>query len=458
MFKKVLVANRGEIAVRIIRALHEMDIKAVAIYSTVDKEALHVQLADEAIAVGGPRPQDSYLNMKNIVSAALLTGVDAVHPGYGFLSENAMFVNMLTDVGITFIGPHAETITLMGDKAQARETMRAAGVPVIPGSVGTLTDSAEAIVVSDQIGYPVMLKAAAGGGGKGMRLLNNREELAQQFERAQAEAKLAFGSADMYIEKVMTNVRHIEVQIMRDQQGQTVFFPERDCSIQRHHQKMIEVSPAVGVTSDMRSELGALAVKAANALAYENTGTFEFLADRDNNFYFMEMNTRIQVEHPVTEVVTGLDLVKMQIAVAAGEPLPVQQQDIQIKQHAIEVRLNAEDPMHDFRPSAGQVDFTYLPFGGPGIRFDSAMYAGDMVQPYYDSMLGKVIVSADNRDDVFKKLSRTLDEVVVRGVSTNLAVQQALVKDERLHQGLVPIDFVETDFLPAWSKEEVQAP
>ncbi|MDU2153010.1 MAG: biotin carboxylase N-terminal domain-containing protein, partial [Weissella confusa] len=377
MFKKVLVANRGEIAVRIIRALHEMDIKAVAIYSTVDKEALHVQLADEAIAVGGPRPQDSYLNMKNIVSAALLTGVDAVHPGYGFLSENAMFVNMLTDVGITFIGPHAETIALMGDKAQARETMRAAGVPVIPGSVGTLTDSAEAIAVSDQIGYPVMLKAAAGGGGKGMRLLNNREELAQQFERAQAEAKLAFGSADMYIEKVMTNVRHIEVQIMRDQQGQTVFFPERDCSIQRHHQKMIEVSPAVGVTSDMRSELGVLAVKAANALSYENTGTFEFLADRDNNFYFMEMNTRIQVEHPVTEAVTGLDLVKMQIAVAAGEPLPVQQQDIQIKQHAIEVRLNAEDPMHDFRPSAGQVDFTYLPFGGPGIRFDSAMYAGD---------------------------------------------------------------------------------
>ncbi|MDA5457313.1 acetyl-CoA carboxylase biotin carboxylase subunit [Weissella confusa] len=458
MFKKVLVANRGEIAVRIIRALHEMDIKAVAIYSTVDKEALHVQLADEAIAVGGPRPQDSYLNMKNIVSAALLTGVDAVHLGYGFLSENAMFVNMLTDVGITFIGPHAETIALMGDKAQARETMRAAGVPVIPGSVGTLTDSAEAIAVSDQIGYPVMLKAAAGGGGKGMRLLNNREELAQQFERAQAEAKLAFGSADMYIEKVMTNVRHIEVQIMRDQQGQTVFFPERDCSIQRHHQKMIEVSPAVGVTSDMRSELGALAVKAANALSYENTGTFEFLADRDNNFYFMEMNTRIQVEHPVTEAVTGLDLVKMQIAVAAGEPLPVQQQDIQIKQHAIEVRLNAEDPMHDFRPSAGQVDFTYLPFGGPGIRFDSAMYAGDTVQPYYDSMLGKVIVSADNRDDVFKKLSRTLDEVVVRGVSTNLAVQRALVKDERVHQGLVPIDFVETDFLPAWSKEEVQAP
>ena len=333
MFKKVLVANRGEIAVRIIRALHEMDIKAVAIYSTVDKEALHVQLADEAIAVGGPRPQDSYLNMKNIVSAALLTGVDAVHPGYGFLSENAMFVNMLTDVGITFIGPHAETIALMGDKAQARETMRAAGVPVIPGSVGTLTDSAEAIAVSDQIGYPVMLKAAAGGGGKGMRLLNNREELAQQFERAQAEAKLAFGSADMYIEKVMTNVRHIEVQIMRDQQGQTVFFPERDCSIQRHHQKMIEVSPAVGVTSDMRSELGALAVKAANALSYENTGTFEFLADRDNNFYFMEMNTRIQVEHPVTEAVTGLDLVKMQIAVAAGEPLPVQQQDIQIKSY-----------------------------------------------------------------------------------------------------------------------------
>ena len=458
MFKKVLVANRGEIAVRIIRALHEMDIKAVAIYSTVDKEALHVQLADEAIAVGGPRPQDSYLNMKNIVSAALLTGVDAVHPGYGFLSENAMFVNMLTDVGITFIGPHAETIALMGDKAQARETMRAAGVPVIPGSVGTLTDSAEAIAVSDQIGYPVMLKAAAGGGGKGMRLLNNREELAQQFERAQAEAKLAFGSADMYIEKVMTNVRHIEVQIMRDQQGQTVFFPERDCSIQRHHQKMIEVSPAVGVTSDMRSELGALAVKAANALSYENTGTFEFLADRDNNFYFMEMNTRIQVEHPVTEAVTGLDLVKMQIAVAAGEPLPVQQQDIQIKQHAIEVRLNAEDPMYDFRPSAGQVDFTYLPFGGPGIRFDSEMYAGDTVQPYYDSMLGKVIVSADNRDDVFKKLSRTLDEVVVRGVSTNLAVQRALVKDERVQRGLVPIDFVETDFLPAWSKEEVQAP
>ncbi|ALI33429.1 acetyl-CoA carboxylase biotin carboxylase subunit [Weissella cibaria] len=458
MYKKVLVANRGEIAVRIIRALHELNIKAVAIYSTADKEALHVQLADEAIGVGGPKPQDSYLNRQNIVSAALLTGAEAVHPGYGFLSENAMFVNMLHDVGIDFIGPRAETIDLMGDKAAARETMRAAGIPVIPGSIGTLATSQEAAEISAEIGYPVMLKAAAGGGGKGMRFIPDATTLVEQFDRAQAEAVRAFGSGEMYVEKVMTDVRHIEVQIMRDASGQTVYFPERDCSIQRNHQKMIEMSPAVGITSDIRENLGQLAVKAANALNYVNTGTFEFLADRDNHFYFMEMNTRIQVEHPVTEAVTGLDLVKMQILVAAGEPLPVAQQDIQVKQHAVEVRLNAENPHKNFQPSAGQISFSYLPFGGPGVRFDSAIYTGEEIAPYYDSMIGKVIVSANSRDEVFTKLSRTLDEVVIHGIDTNLSIQRDLVHNQAVQQGIIPIDFVETTFLPAWSVEEIQEP
>lgn len=458
MFKKVLVANRGEIAVRIINALHELGVQAVAIYSTADKEALHVQLADEAISVGGPRPQDSYLNMQNIVSAALLTGADAVHPGYGFLAENPLFVKMLHDVNITFIGPASDTIAIMGNKAEARETMRAAGVPVVPGSIGTLHTLKEAQVVATEIGYPIMLKAAAGGGGKGMRRIQSDEELIAQFDRAQAEASGAFGDDSMYIEKIMQHVRHIEMQIMRDNQGNAVYFPERDCSIQRNHQKLIEVSPAVGVNESLRAEMGRLALRAAEALNYANTGTFEFLLDNQNQLYFMEMNTRIQVEHTVTEEVTDLDLVKMQIQVAAGETLKINQQDISINRSAIEVRLNAENPARNFQPSAGQVSYTFLPFGGPGVRFDSALYSGEVIQPYYDAMIGKVIVSAKDRDDLFHKLSRTLDETVIRGIDTNVAFQSALLRDEQVHIGLVDVDYVETKFLPKWQRLEVQQP
>ncbi|MGL4266460.1 MAG: acetyl-CoA carboxylase biotin carboxylase subunit, partial [Weissella cibaria] len=386
MFKKVLVANRGEIAVRVIRTLKEMGIKSVAIYSSADADSLHVKLADEAISVGGPKSKDSYLNMKNILSAALLTGAEAIHPGYGFLSENELFVEMVEAVGLKWIGPSPHVIELMGNKANARESMRAAGVPVIPGSEGFIRDANEAKLVADRVGYPLLLKAAAGGGGKGMRFVYSEDELADKFDDAQREAKAAFGDEHMYVEKVMENVRHIEMQVMRDQFGHVLYFPERNCSLQRNNQKVMEESPALGVTPAMRENLGDIATKAVNALQYENTGTLEFLQDHDGHFYFMEMNTRIQVEHPVTEMVTGVDLIRMQIEVAAGEPLKVSQADIALKGHALEVRLNAEQPAKNFAPSAGTIDFAFLPTGGPGIRIDSAIYTGDKIQPFYDSM------------------------------------------------------------------------
>lgn len=450
MFKKVLVANRGEIAVRIIRTLKEMGIGSVAIYSTADKDSLHVQIADEAIAVGGPKPKDSYLNMKNILSAALLSGAEAIHPGYGFLAENALFAEMVGEVGIQWIGPRAETIELMGNKANAREEMRRAGVPVIPGSEGFIRDFDEAKAVADRIGYPLLLKAAAGGGGKGMRFVYGEDELSDKFDDAQNEARAAFGDDHMYIEKVMERVRHIEMQLLRDENGHVIYLPERNCSLQRNNQKVLEESPATGVTPAMRAELGEIVTRAAQALGYVNTGTIEFLQDHEGAFYFMEMNTRIQVEHPVSEMVTGLDLIRLQIAVAAGEDLPVTQADVQVQGHAIEVRLTAEQPEKHFAPSAGTVDFVFLPTGGPGIRIDSALFNGDKIQPFYDSMIGKLIVHGADRTQAMAKMRRIVDETVVRGVATSRAFQQALLADPQVQRGEFDTRYLESDFLPRW--------
>ncbi|WP_195218780.1 acetyl-CoA carboxylase biotin carboxylase subunit [Leuconostoc lactis] len=450
MFKKVLVANRGEIAVRIIRTLKEMGIGSVAIYSTADKDSLHVQIADEAIAVGGPKPKDSYLNMKNILSAALLSGAEAIHPGYGFLAENALFAEMVGEVGIQWIGPRPETIELMGNKANAREEMRRAGVPVIPGSEGFIRDFDEAKAVADRIGYPLLLKAAAGGGGKGMRFVYGEDELSDKFDDAQNEARAAFGDDHMYIEKVMERVRHIEMQLLRDENGHVIYLPERNCSLQRNNQKVLEESPATGVTPAMRAELGEIVTRAAQALGYVNTGTIEFLQDHEGAFYFMEMNTRIQVEHPVSEMITGLDLIRLQIAVAAGEDLPVTQADVQVQGHAIEVRLTAEQPEKHFAPSAGTVDFVFLPTGGPGIRIDSALFNGDKIQPFYDSMIGKLIVHGADRTQAMAKMRRIVDETVVRGVATSRAFQQALLADPQVQRGEFDTRYLESDFLPRW--------
>ncbi|MCT8388747.1 acetyl-CoA carboxylase biotin carboxylase subunit [Leuconostoc holzapfelii] len=450
MFKKVLVANRGEIAVRIIRTLKEMGIGSVAIYSTADKDSLHVQIADEAIAVGGPKPKDSYLNMKNILSAALLSGAEAIHPGYGFLAENALFAEMVGEVGIQWIGPRPETIELMGNKANAREEMRRAGVPVIPGSEGFIRNFDEAKAVADRIGYPLLLKAAAGGGGKGMRFVYGEDELSDKFDDAQNEARAAFGDDHMYIEKVMERVRHIEMQLLRDQNGHVIYLPERNCSLQRNNQKVLEESPATGVTPAMRTELGEIVTRAAQALGYVNTGTIEFLQDHEGAFYFMEMNTRIQVEHPVSEMVTGLDLIQLQIAVAAGEDLPVTQDDVQVQGHSIEVRLTAEQPEKHFAPSAGTIDFVFLPTGGPGIRIDSALFNGDKIQPFYDSMIGKLIVHGADRTQAMAKMRRIIDETVVRGVETSRPFQQALLADPQVQRGEFDTRYLESEFLPRW--------
>nr|WP_210729368.1 acetyl-CoA carboxylase biotin carboxylase subunit [Leuconostoc holzapfelii] len=445
-----MVANRGEIAVRIIRTLKEMGIGSVAIYSTADKDSLHVQIADEAIAVGGPKPKDSYLNMKNILSAALLSGAEAIHPGYGFLAENALFAEMVGEVGIQWIGPRPETIELMGNKANAREEIRRAGVPVIPGSEGFIRNFDEAKAVADRIGYPLLLKAAAGGGGKGMRFVYGEDELSDKFDDAQNEARAAFGDDHMYIEKVMERVRHIEMQLLRDQNGHVIYLPERNCSLQRNNQKVLEESPATGVTPAMRAELGEIVTRAAQALGYVNTGTIEFLQDHEGAFYFMEMNTRIQVEHPVSEMVTGLDLIQLQIAVAAGEDLPVTQDDVQVQGHSIEVRLTAEQPEKHFAPSAGTIDFVFLPTGGPGIRIDSALFNGDKIQPFYDSMIGKLIVHGADRTQAMAKMRRIIDETVVRGVETSRPFQQALLADPQVQRGEFDTRYLESEFLPRW--------
>lgn len=457
MFKKVLVANRGEIATRMIRVLREMGIASVAVYSRADAQSLHVQLADEAICIGGPKATDSYLNTQNILSAAVITGAEAIYPGYGFLAENSMFAQMVADLGMVFIGPKPATIDLMGNKANAREYMRQAEIPVIPVSNGFLHDATEAQNVAKTVGLPVLLKAAAGGGGKGMRMIKTLAELPSKFVEAQREAQQAFGNGAMYLEKVLTNVRHIEVQVLRDNAGHTVYLPERNCSLQRNNQKVLEESPATGITAAQRATLGELAVKAANALDYRGTGTIEFLEDTDGQFYFMEMNTRIQVEHPVSEMVTGLDLLRLQIVIAADENLNLVQSDIQIHGHAVEVRLNAEQPARNFAPSAGTIDYLYLPNGGSGVRIDTDLFTGGQVQPFYDSMLGKLIANAPTRKAAFVRLHRLLDELVIQGVETNAEFQRALVQDSQVLVGNFNTKYLEDQFLPSWQQATIEA-
>ena len=403
------------------------------------------------------RPQDSYLNMKNILAAAIGTGAEAIHPGFGFLSENSQFVEMCEAVGITFIGPNSEIIDLMGNKANAREQMQKSGVPVIPGSEGFIETVEEAKEVANKVGYPVLLKAAAGGGGKGIRKVNDDNELTSLFEEAKREAQVSFGDKRMYLEKIMTNVKHIEVQIFRDKQGNVVYFPERDCSVQRNKQKMIEESPCLLITEEQRKELGNIAIKAANAINYVNTGTIEFLMDDQHNFYFMEMNTRIQVEHTVTEMVTGIDLVKAQVKVASGENLPFSQDDIQINGSAIECRINAEDPSKNFMPQVGKVRYLYFPVGNLGMRIDSDLYAGWEITPFYDSMIAKVISLGQDRHEAIEKVKRLLSEMIITGVKTNQSFYLDILKDKNFLDGKVTTEYLEQNFLPKWKEEHKDA-
>ena len=402
MLKKILIANRGEIAVRIIRACRELGISTVAIYSEADKYALHTQMADEAVCVGGPQSKDSYLNMTNILSACVLTGCEGIHPGFGFLSENPKFAKMCEECNIKYIGPDYKIIELMGNKAKAREVMKKANVPVVPGYEGEITSVSQALEIAKEIGFPVMIKAAAGGGGKGIRIVNEEGEFEHNYNAAKLESKACFSDDRIYIEKFIQKPRHIEFQILADKFGNVIHLGERDCSIQRNHQKMIEESPSVILSDELRKKMGDTAVRAAKAAKYENAGTIEFLLDKDK-FYFMEMNTRIQVEHPVTETVTGIDLIKEQIKIADGQPLSYKQKDIKINGHAIECRINAENPLLNFRPSPGVITDLYLP-GGNGVRIDSAVYNGYEVTPYYDSMLVKLIVHGENREEAIKKM------------------------------------------------------
>lgn len=450
MFQKVLVANRGEIAVQIIRALHEMDIAAVSVYSTADENSLFVKLADEAVCIGGPQPADSYLNMFNIISAAVLTGCDAIHPGYGFLSENAEFARLCKESNLVFIGPHYKTINLMGNKSRARETMISANVPVIPGSNGMVRDLENAMVVAKQIGYPIMLKAADGGGGKGIRRINSSEDLKKAYQEAKREAETSFGNSDLYIEKIIENAKHIEMQVIADQFGHYVFLPERDCSLQRNNQKVIEETPCATISHPERESLGDIVVRAAKAINYYNTGTIEFLMDENHNFYFMEMNTRLQVEHTVTEEVTGIELIKEQIKIAEGLKLDFSQADVEILGHAIECRINAEDPSNGFMPSAGTIKHLFFPDGTMGVRIDSGITYGSMIPPFYDSMISKIIVKMPNRVQATRKMRRVLDEFEIEGVTSNKAFLEALLVDKGFEQGLFTTKYIENVFLKEW--------
>lgn len=453
MFSKILIANRGEIAVRIIRACRELGVRTVAVYSEADKDALHTELADEAICIGPAKASDSYLNVQQILSAAIVTKAEAIHPGFGFLSENSRFASMCEECNIVFIGPKSQTIDDMGNKINARKLMIEANVPVIPGSEGAIGDVEEALVIAEEIGYPVMLKAAAGGGGKGIRKVLSKEELPQHFSSAQQEAKAAFGNDDMYIEKIVYPARHIEVQILGDQFGNVIHLGERDCSLQRNNQKVLEESPSVVISEEKRQEIGMAAVRAAQAVNYENAGTIEFLMNENGDFYFMEMNTRIQVEHPITEMVTGIDLVKKQLEIASGEKLDIRQEDIVLSGHAIECRINAENPAFNFAPSPGTIHNLLLPSGGMGLRVDSAMYSGYTIPPYYDSMIAKVIVHGDNRFDALMKMQRALNELVTDGVMTNAEFQLDLISHEKVIAGDYSTAFLQEEFLPNWTPE-----
>ncbi|WP_314585267.1 acetyl-CoA carboxylase biotin carboxylase subunit [Paenibacillus terrigena] len=441
-FQKILIANRGEIAVRIIRAAREMGISTVAVYSEADRDSLHVRLADEAYCIGPTLSKDSYLNLANIMSVATLTECDAIHPGYGFLAENADFAEICDSCNVTFIGPSPDAISRMGDKAVAKQTMKDANVPVIPGSDGLIEDLDEAMMIARDIGYPVIIKATAGGGGKGIRLAENEESLIQQITMAQQEAQKAFGNAGVYLEKFLTGMKHVEIQIMADKHGNAVHLGERDCSVQRRRQKLIEEAPCAVLSPEVRSKMGEAAVRAALAVNYSGAGTLEFLLAPDGEFYFMEMNTRIQVEHPVTEMVTGVDLIKEMISVAEGNPLSFSQEDIEIQGWSIECRINAEDPDRNFMPSPGNISF-YLAPGGLGVRVDSAAYPGYTISPHYDSMIAKLIVWGATREEAIAKMKRALGEFAIEGIHTTIPFHQRLLEHPKFIDGDFDIKFLE---------------
>jgi acetyl-CoA carboxylase biotin carboxylase subunit len=441
MFKKILIANRGEIALRIIRTCKEMGIKTVAVYSTADRDSLHVRFADEAVCIGPPPSRDSYLNIPNLISAAELTNADAIHPGYGFLSENAKFSAICAEYGIKFIGATADQINAMGDKSSAKATMKKAGVPTIPGSEGLISDVKEGITVANKIGYPVILKATAGGGGRGMRLVWKDDEFEPAWDSARAESAAAFGNDGIYLEKYVEDPRHIEIQVVGDQYGKVCHLSERDCSIQRRHQKLVEESPSPFMTDKLRKRMGEAAIKGAKAVKYEGAGTVEFLVDKHRNFYFMEMNTRIQVEHPVTEEVINFDLIKEQIKVAAG--IPISGKNYEPTMHAIECRINAEDPYNNFRPAPGKITNFHSP-GGHGVRIDTHVYSGYVIPPNYDSMIAKVICVAQTRDEALSTMERALSEFVIEGVKTTIPFHLKLLQDPNFRAGNFTTKFMET--------------
>ena len=441
MFKKVLIANRGEIAVRIIRACKELGVATVAVVSTADRDSLHSYLADETVCIGPPPAQESYLNMQQILSAALLRGADAIHPGFGFLSENAEFAESCRRCGVEFIGPSAQSIRRLGDKAVAKATVKACGIPTIPGSDGELEDFSEIIACAKETGYPLLIKAAAGGGGRGIRRVDAEEELKNAYDAARTEAEACFGSSAVYVEKLLEHTRHIEFQVIADRHGNVVHLGERDCSMQRRRQKVLEEAPSMALTPELRKRMGEDAVKCARAVAYENTGTVEYLLDREGHYYFMEMNTRIQVEHPVTEMVTQLDLVKEQLRVAAGEPLSFTQEEVEIRGHSIECRINAEDASRGFAPCGGAVDILHVP-GGNGVRFDSAIYQGYRMPIHYDSMIGKLITWGRTREEAAARMKSALSEMIVDGITTNIGFERQLLGSPEFIAGKYDTDSV----------------
>ena len=445
MLKKVLIANRGEIAVRIIRACREMGIRTVAIYSEADKDALHVRLADQAICIGPAPSSKSYLNVKAILEAACLTGADSIHPGFGFLSENANFAKICEEMGIKFIGPNYKLIELLGNKSKAKETMKKAGVPVVPGSEGLIKSKKEAVEIAEKIKYPVILKASAGGGGKGIRIAHNKEELEKAYSLVKQEAKISFNDDTIYIEKFVENPRHVEIQVLADEHGNGIHLGERDCSVQRRNQKIIEETPASIINDETRKKMGEVAVKAVKEIGYTNAGTIEFLVDKNKDFYFMEMNTRVQVEHPVTEMVTGIDIIKEQIKIASGEKLTIKQKDVKVNGHSMEARINAENPDKNFMPCPGTITGLHIP-GGNGVRVDTAIYSGYTIPPTYDSMIAKVIVHGKTREESIAKLKSAVAELVVDGITTNADFILKILDNENFKKNNYDTSFIEKEF------------
>lgn len=458
MFKRILIANRGEIALRVLRACREMEIETVAVYSTADADALHVQLATQSVCIGPPKAAESYLNQNTLLTVAKATNCDAVHPGYGFLSENADFADACTQAGLKFIGPSGDAIRKAGSKAAACALMQAAGVPTVPGSNGPVADVDTALQIAEDVGYPILLKASAGGGGRGIRRCNCAAELPAAFHEASAEAVACFGDGTMYLEKFVVNPRHIEFQILADSSGHTIHLYDRDCSVQRRNQKLIEEAPARCLTAKLREEMGAAAVRAAQAVGYENAGTVEFLLDQENRFYFCEMNTRIQVEHGVTEMVTGVDLVRQQIRIAAGLPLTLTQDEVQLRGYAIECRVNAEDPMENFRPCPGTADFVYFP-GGIGVRVDSGLYSGYAMPPYYDSLAAKILVHAPTRLEAIRRMRRALEELTIEGFATNAGLSHLILYHPDYVRGICTTAFLEQHLqeLMEWNRKAAES-